>query len=68
MSIGNVNTMVFNDVENMSSDLFGEKLAHWCERMAGQEDYGMFTIDEAILKSINESDVIIFYLRYLLLI
>ena len=53
----NVNTMVFSDHENIIHDLFEEKLIQWCEKMSGQEDYGRFTVDQSVLKSLNETDV-----------
>jgi hypothetical protein len=50
--------MVFGDADNTPSDQFGTHLLQWCERMSGQEDYGVFTVDEATLRSMNESEVI----------
>jgi hypothetical protein len=56
--------MVFsNDGDNVGVDIFGERLSQWSERMSGQEDYGVFTVDEATLKSMNESEVFVIDLR-----
>ncbi len=44
-------------------DLFNLKLVEWCEYQSSNVDYGIFTVDENILKNSNESEIFIIDLR-----
>jgi len=50
--------MTFNHEEETIQDNFEMRLVEWCENKAGNEDYGIFEVDEVILKSLSEREVI----------
>ncbi len=58
---GGVNSITYEDTK--VEDLFNLKLVEWCEYQSSNADYGTFTLDEKILKNLNESEVFIIDLR-----
>jgi len=54
---GATNLMIINHDDNNSDDIFGMKIVEWCESKVGNEDYGIFEVDEETLKSLNENEV-----------
>lgn len=45
-------------------DLFNLKLVEWCEYQSSNADYGMFTVEENILKNAIESEIFIMDVRH----
>jgi intraflagellar transport protein 122 len=58
------NVLVIQQDDN-NDDLFGMRLVEWCESKVSNEDYGIFQVDESILRSLNETEVFIIDLRSL---
>jgi intraflagellar transport protein 122 len=56
-----VNSITFED--SGVEDLFNLKLVEWCEYQSSNVNYGMFTVDENILKNSNESEIFVIDLR-----
>jgi intraflagellar transport protein 122 len=56
-----VNAITFDDTS--VEDLFNLKLVEWCEYQSSNSDYGVFTVDEKILRNSNESEIFIIDLR-----
>lgn len=50
--------MTFKDEQDNSEDIFGLKLMEWAENRSNMEDYGIFEVDENVLKSLSEREVI----------
>lgn len=48
--------MTFNNDDNIE-DIFGVRLIEWCENKSSNDDYGIFEVDEIVLKSLNEREV-----------
>jgi len=42
-----------------NEDLFNLKLIEWCDSQIGNDDYGVFPLDESVLKKLNENEVFI---------
>jgi len=52
-----VNLMVIN--QEQSEDVFDLKLNEWCESQIGNDEYGVFPLDESVIKKLKENEVFI---------
>ncbi len=59
----NVNMLVIAQEETHVDDLFTMRLLEYCEKKVSQDDYGIFTVDESLLRSMNENDVNYFLMK-----
>jgi hypothetical protein len=49
--------------DSPTDDFFNLKLVEWCEYQSSNVDYGLFTVDETILKKSSESEIFIIDMR-----
>jgi len=58
--------MTFKDDADNSEDIFSLKLIEWNENRSNMDDYGIFEIDENVMKSLSEREVKFFIFLYFL--